>query len=289
MLQIEGIGGVCSASCEFCPLVDRKFYKNDRPVGVMSMDLFQKIIDEAATISQLESVCITGLSETLLDKYLLDRIWYMREVLPEKVRLDFFTNGYALSPAKFDAVKEAGVNGVTVSLNAISADQHNAIMHMGTHAFPIIVANIEYALAHAGDVWVEIKAVMDKVRFTKEHGDEFYAKWGQRGIDGGHGQLVYEGNWAGEVENDRVLDPASMCTRALTQIYVLWDGIVTLCCFDPLGRGARELTGHPDGLGNLNHQTIREIYNQPVYTQFRFDHSINQADKYPVCANCTRI
>jgi sulfatase maturation enzyme AslB (radical SAM superfamily) len=287
-LQLEGIGGVCSAACNFCPLTDRSYYKNGRQAGTMSMDLFRKIIDEAATIPQIDQLCITGLSETLLDRHLEERIRYARQTLSPRVFIDFYTNGVALTPAKFEAVKRAGVSCVTVSLNANTAEQHDRIMHMGLSAFPKVIANLESAIAHREGVAIQIKAVLDGENFTKRDCVPFYIKWGHREY-GGYGQVVVESNWMGENPVSRELDPKKPCDRALGQVYVTWDGIVTLCCLDTLGKGARALTGHPQGLGNLSHQTIREVYNQPVYTQFRVDHDEGRADLYEACRGCTRV
>lgn len=287
-LQIEGIGGVCSATCNFCPLVDRDFYKNDRPSGVMSMDLFRKIIDEASTIKHINSVCITGLSETLLDRHLMERIIYTRARMPSNVNIDFFTNGVALTPSKFNQAKCAGISRITVSLNAVSSEQHDAIMHMGRSAYDRVVSNIRYAIMDGG-VEIEVKAVVDGEAFTPRDGYDFYEQWGQSGFEDGIGQLVYEGNWAGELKNERIFDPKRACGRALGQIYVLYDGIVTACCFDPLGKKARSVTGHPDGFGNLSRQGIREVYNSAKYVEFREAHSRNNADKYQFCAVCSRI
>lgn len=260
-------------------------------MGEMSMTLFRKILDEVATIPQIDQVCITGLSETLLDRHLMERIRYAREKKPDAF-IDFFTNGLTLNPTVFETAKAAGITCVSVSLNAVTAEQHDRVMHMGLKAFDRICSNIDYAIANAGRVQILVKAVSNGDSFTHEDTIKFIDRWGWA-QDGGHGQPVFEGNWVSEnrtipIRTKRV-DPKSCCDRAVGQIYVLWDGLVTLCCFDPLGAYARKLTGHPDALGNLNTQTIREVYAKEPWVQFRLDHWENRADKYDYCRKCSRI
>ena len=287
-LQLEGTGGLCNAACNFCPLTDRSYYKNGRGVGTMSMDLYRKLIDEAATIPEIREICITGLSETLLDKHLVERIAYARKVLGPEMLIDFYTNGLALTPAKYQECLDAGIGCVTISLNAVTPEQHDNVMHMGLKAYDRICANIDAAIATPGRTAIEVKAVVDGEHFTREHSKQFYSRWGHRSI-GGFGQVIIASNWAGQMPTVGEFDNNLCCPRAISQIYVLFDGIATACCLDPLGLIAREITGHPDGFGNLNTSTIREVYNSPKYVEFRETHDKNQASKIRACSVCTRV
>jgi hypothetical protein len=98
---------------------------------------------------------------------------------------------------------------------------------------------------------------------------------------GGDAFLTLEGNWAGAVWKLRtkaVLTQA--CSRALGQIMVLQDGRVSLCCFDGDGR---------EILGDLNHQTIREVFNGERATAIRLAHSEGRRNEISLCAGCTGI
>ena len=41
--------------------------------------------------------------------------------------------------------------------------------------------------------------------------------------------------------------------------------------------------------GNVNDQSISEIYNSEAYVKFREDHANDRADLYDICKVCTRI
>jgi radical SAM protein with 4Fe4S-binding SPASM domain len=272
----------CNATCHFCTYASPL---NVAPKGVMSMDLYRKIIDEAKEIPQIDSIAFSALGEPSLDRFLVERVAYARKARPDWTPFEVYTNGTNLTPAKFDALRDAGIDSLTFSLNATSPRQHEEIMGLKGQ-YQKVVDNIRYAIAnHQGKVDVLVKAVRNEDKFNEADQVKFYMQWGIRlrpDIAPGHGQVVLETNWAGEnrTVEGRDFDPNSTCGRALTQFSILWDGKVTMCCFDPMNTFP---------LGDLNKQTIKEIYNSEKYVTFREDHDNNQAAKYELCAKCTRV
>lgn len=268
-LQLENTS-TCNAACVFCP-----YPTAERWGGLMSDTLYRKIMDEAATIPQIDQICITGLGEPTLDPHLVERVRYARLKKPGAF-IDLFTNGVHMTPARFIAVRDAGITCINFSLNAVDAEQHEAQMGL-KGKFDLVCKNIDYAIAHAAPARIEVRAVCSG--WTEAEGYEFYRRWGHR-AHGGTGQLIMEGNWAGDNRTVRMFQPNESCFRALGQIYVLWDGRVSTCCFDPTGDQV---------FGDLAKQTIREIYNSPKYLAFREAHDREEADQYAICARCTRI
>lgn len=270
-LQVENTS-TCNAKCHFCV-----YPAAERWGGLMSMELFKKVIDEATDIEAISQLCITGLGEPTLDPHLVERIRYARSKKPQMF-IDFFTNGVYLTPKRFEEVRDAGVSSVQISLNAVRPDQHEAIMGL-RDKFATVCANIDYAIANSGNCRVEVRAVVNWDSFTQDDGHEFYRRWGIR-QQGGHGALITEGNWAGDNRTHRTFEPNEACGRALSQIYVTFDGRVTTCCFDPDGKQV---------WGNLNTQTLKEVYASEKYVSFREAHFLNRADTYEICKGCTRI
>jgi radical SAM protein with 4Fe4S-binding SPASM domain len=275
-LQIETTA-VCNARCTFC------IYPTDlnsRPKGRMSMDLFRKIVDEASTIPQINDVCITGLSESLLDPDLEARIAHVREKIPEAF-INSFTNGTYLTPERYESLQDAGLDMILVSINAVDAEGRKRIM--GLDDFDKVVNQITEAIRREKTCKVHIRAVVSKDgtdrALAPKDSEHLYRIWGHR-AEGGRVQSIWESNWTGHIPVKRDFQPNECCFRALDQIYVTFDGKVTTCCFDPLGAQV---------FGNLNTQGMREIYNSPEYVLFREDHDRNEADKYPICKGCSRI
>lgn len=273
-LQIEATN-VCNADCVFC-----NYGTMTRPKGTMKMDLFRKIIDEAATIPEIEQVTITGLGEPLLDRHLLDRIRYIRGQMRKEVSIELFTNGTFLRPPLFDSLVEAGLSVLYISLNAVTAKKRQEVMKLDD--FEAVMAQTRYAIdtgRKSGKTRVVVKGVMSKDLMEGGDQDTFMNMFGGPTAIGGDAFLHLEGNWAGAIWPMRT-SMTKPCHRALSQIMVLQDGRVSLCCFDGDGR---------DIFGDLTYQSIREIFNGGRALFVRTAHNEGRRNEIPLCANCTGI
>jgi len=274
-LHFETVGA-CDARCHFCSYDSEENRK--LPKRPMPMPLFKKIVDEAATIPQINEVAFAGLAEPLMDPLLIERIQYTKQVCPDK-RTEMYTNGVRLTADKFDALKAAGLDVLVISLNSTSPEQHAAIMGL-KNKYDMVCANADYAIAHKGSMaHIDVRAVVTGDTFTQEDAATFLRRWGVMSL-GGYGKLITERNWAGENRTVVNFDPNECCLRALAQISVHRDGRVNLCCYDPLSKYS---------FGDLKTHTLREIYNSPSYVEFREWHRDNQAAKHPLCKVCTRV
>lgn len=244
----------------------------------MPMDLYKKIIDEAATIPRIEEITLTGLGEPLLDRHVVERIKYTRSKLPGNMKIDMFTNGTYLTEKMARDLKSAGLSVIYVSLNAVNADKRRQIMKLDD--FDMVVAQIRKAMEIGGKkMQVIAKGIVSKDLMEIGESELFLTTWGGDFKDGGKAFLHLEGNWAGSMWDMRVI-PSSACARALSQIMVLWDGRVSLCCFD----GEGDIT-----FGDLNNQTLREIYGSDAFTDYRRAHIEGKRNTLKMCNNCTAI
>jgi radical SAM protein with 4Fe4S-binding SPASM domain len=276
---------VCNGRCGFCPYSSAKAMA--MPKGFMDMALFRKIADEAATIPQMTSWAFSALGEPLLDQFLDERIKYVKTIRPDW-EVELYTNGVFLTPERYESLKAAGLHTLSVSLNAVSQEQHEAIMGI-RGKFQTVVDNLNYAIK-SGGVNLLIKAVLNNDTFTRDDQMQFYLTWGIKhrpDIKFGYAQCVVERNWANQNRTideselgGNVLDSNECCARAVEQFSILYDGIVTPCCFRPL---------KTEIFGDLKTQTIREIYNSDQYVKFREAHIENRAAEYSFCDGCTRV
>jgi len=243
----------------------------------MTTELFSKIIDEAISIPTITEVCLTGLGEPTLDPRLVDRVKYIHS-RKESLPISIFTNGVYLHPHLFDRLANSGMTHCVISLNAVRPEQHESIMGL-KGKFNTVCNNTDYAIEYGSGVSVEVHAVLCEDKWTFGDVETFYARWGHRNR-GGNGVLVYEGNWAGGTRTVRPIPPNECCYRALSQIYVMFDGKISTCCFDPTGKQV---------FGDLTTESLREAYASASYLKFREMHSQNKADAYSICKTCTRI
>jgi MoaA/NifB/PqqE/SkfB family radical SAM enzyme len=270
-LQIETIN-ICDAKCVFCPYPDMK-----RPKGTMPMPLFERLIDEAATIPQIDKVTLTGLGEPLLDKHLMERLHLIRNKMQIGC-LDLYTNGSRLTMRHIQEFVKVPVDVLYVSLNAISRDGRKQIMGLDDYD------HVENILREAIDRFkdcslkIVVKGVTGTDLMESGVGNEFVSKWGDWS-NGGNGFLHLEGNWGGITWKSRT-KPSMPCLRALEQIMVLQDGRVSLCCFDSEGDVI---------LGDLNKQSLREVYNSGLAVEYRKAHAEGRRGELKLCSTCTTI
>lgn len=271
-LQIENIN-VCNASCVFCPYKDQK-----RKHTVMSMDLFKKIIDEAAGIVLISCITITGLGEPLLDPHIYDRIAYVRKKMGNKMSIDLFTNGNLLTVDKVKRLSKAGLSLLYVSMNAINPDKRREMMGLDDYAQVEKVLDDSYASLN-GDMKIIVKGIAAKDLWEGSAIDEFILRWGGSYKDGGNAFIHLEGNWAGKNYKVRTTQ-TTPCSRALSSIMILSDGRVCLCCQDYDGEVI---------FGDLNHQTLREIYVNEEFTNYRAKHMEGKRSTLQLCKDCTMV
>lgn len=236
----------------------------------MAMPLFTKIVDEAISIPIVNAIVITGLGEPLQDKFLLERIAYIRGKSPG-IGIEVVTNGQLLTPKKLDELRDIGLTRLSVSLNATNRERRMAIMKLDD--FEHVALMCEYAIAHGGPMKVVVKAVCGPDLMSGNEVTDFQKRWGANAY------VHSEGNWAGETWTMRT-PPQHPCARPSSQVMVLWDGRVSLCCFDGEGK---------EILGDLNTQTIRDVFNGTRATQIRMAHHQNRRHEIDICRTCTAI
>jgi radical SAM protein with 4Fe4S-binding SPASM domain len=261
-VQIETIA-VCNAACVFCPYPTMK-----RPRGRMSEDLFVKIITEAAGIPAISEISFQGLGEPLLDSAIVPRIAFAKRSRPGW-RTTMYTNGNKLTEAVVDSLEAAGLDVLYVSLNAIDARMRKDIMKLDDYER---VSAVLRRSIRDRRMKIIPKAVVGMDLFAGEDTDVFKQQWPDA-------YMHLEGNWAGGTWNARVVSEKA-CGRALSQIMVLWDGRVALCCFD----GEGEVI-----FGDLRNEALRDIYSKDEYVRYRQAHAEGRRKELRLCDNCTAI
>lgn len=276
-LQIETTS-TCNARCHFCVYKDNMDWRAGK---LMTRELYHKIIDECSEIPHISTILFHSINEPLTDPRLEEFIAYHKQKMQPGIINNVFTNGTLLSPKRFDSLKAAGMDSLIVSLNAVRGEQHEAIMGL-KDKFDKVCENIQYAIDNRGDMNIQVTTVSNGIEFTDDDARQFIKRWGWK-QNNGYGLVVRQGNWADQIRTrkDNLPDFAEACHRALGNIHIIHDGTMTACCYEPIGDKM--------AFGNVNNESIRDIYNSPKYVQFREDHANDMADKYDICKGCTRI
>lgn len=260
VLQIESTAR-CNAKCSFCPVgLGLK-----RPVGDMSEELFGKIIMDAHSLG-IKRVLLFLNGEPFVFRPFFEWLARLR-ILGMKTHI--FTNAAALTEEKAQRLVDFRdvVELVCFSVSGHNGETHREIMNLN---FDHVLKNIQtYLRLNEGriDSYASMPSIKDA---------NYYATWKKfwNGV-GLKAQVNPNFNWGGNV-GEKKASYTSYCGR-LDHMTVLWDGRVSLCCMD----------GHGEViLGDLNTQTITEVYEGEVATHYRSLHTQGRQSELNLCDVC---
>ncbi len=249
IVQIESTN-ICNAKCVFCPRDEMQ-----RRQGIMSVELFRKIVDECADLG-ITHIRMHNYGEAFMDRKLVEKVRYAKQKGIREVGM--ISNGSLITEPVARGMIEAGLDAINISVDASGKEVFEAT-RIGLK-YDKVIANIERL--------VRLRTESGKRRpklilsFVRQHNsaDEaaFIEHW--RSIaDKIHITDLH--NWAGTLNTES--DVNYPCYRPWLTFTVLWDGRVSLCCADFDGKTI---------LGNLNTQTIAEIWNAEPYRNVRREH-----------------
>ncbi len=264
----------CNAHCVMCPRE-----KLTRKPGVMAFALFEKIIREVSGAKRKPIVHLHGFGEPLLD-----------ESIPERIRLAkafgvkhtyLVTNASLLFAGTARKIIGAGLDEMKISFYGTDDESYNRTMR-GLD-FKVALDNIRR--------FVKIRKEMKKKRPKlilqympqKTNGagtKEFTFLW-RSVLDqkmGDRLNFVSPDNFGGGRDYNPVKGKiASVCFYPWSALSVLQDGRAVTCCVDYNGA---------QGAGDLNFQTVMEIWNGPVMSNIRKNFGKLDYSGFPVCQCC---
>jgi radical SAM protein with 4Fe4S-binding SPASM domain len=247
----------------------------NRERGYMDYGLFQKIINDAADIG-VKRIWLYMQGEPMLHPHIVDMVAYIKK---KGMGIDLTTNGMLLDTSKAAALLDAGVDSadyVTFSLMGDSKEVHEAIMRGVDHE------RVEQNLL----------GLLDLRRRRKMNGPiiqtDFYMI-----PENQHEAVAYEKHWKGKVDHVLPVRPISTffsrhgdmsqiirkpvsCTQAWERMTVFWNGDVTVCNEDVHGEHV---------FGNLQTQTIKQLWNDRHFVQFKKLVKRRQFESL-LCAHC---
>lgn len=250
----------CNFRCTFCPNPRQK-----RAVGHMDETLFRKIVPQAADAG-FRTLDLRNFGEPLLDKHLTQRVAFARASGFTYILI--ITNGLGLTLTRLDALVQAGMAQIIVSL---SPKREFSETRPGTNVDKLWrdIASLKDS-PHKQIVSVDYIRTGHSTPEEEAEMKEFLA-----GIGIPVRMEVALHNWA----SGGVSGPSRYwCHRLWTSFTVLWDGRVSLCCLDYEGEVV---------LGDLKRQSVVEVLNGPVYREIRRRHL--SGDFLRKCAGCDMV
>ena len=132
IVQIESTN-ICNAKCVFCPRDDMH-----RRQGIMSFELFRKIVDECAELG-ITHVRMHNYGEAFIDRKLVEKVGYAKQKGIKEVGM--ISNGSLITEPVARGMIEAGLDAINISVDAAGKEVFEAT-RVGLK-YDKVIANIE--------------------------------------------------------------------------------------------------------------------------------------------------
>jgi len=273
VLMIENTNH-CNAECVMCP---RDTLSRKR--GFMDLGLLEKIIKELSGMRRKPITHLHGFGEPLLDRLLAEKIQLAKTCGIKRTYI--VTNASLLFPETSRKIISAGLDKMKISFYGTDEVSYNNTMKK---------LNFEATFRNVTD-FLRIRKEMKRENprlilqylptGTNNAGtEEFRSLWSPL-IDPNVGDCLNVSslhNYGGGRVHNRLWNKiVSACYFPWTSMSVLWDGRVVTCCMDYNGVQA---------LGDLNSQSVQEVWNGPVLLGVRNNFRKLDYGEYPVCLSC---
>jgi hypothetical protein len=273
VLLIENTNA-CNAHCVMCPRE-----KLTRKPGVMAFELFEKIIREVSEVKRKPIVHLHGFGEPLLDESLPDRIRLEKALGITHTYL--VTNASLLFPETAKKIIDAGLDEMKISFCGTDDDSYNRTMR-GLD-FKTALNNIIEFVTIRKEMKKKTPKLILQYLPQKTNGAAIkdFKLLGRAVLDKKVGDCLNVSaldNFGGGRDYNPVKgNIASVCFYPWSALSVLWDGRAVTCCVDY--NGVQEI-------GDLNSQTVAEIWNGPVMSGIRKNFGRLDYSGFPVCQCC---
>lgn len=267
----------CGMNCIMCP---RQYMK--RKVGFIDLQLFEKILKQSKFNSQ---IVLHHFGDPLLHPKIEEILNICKKY---KINSMFSTNPSSLTDKKIDQILNGGLDHLHISLDGATKHTYEKIRR-GRADYGIAIKNINNFLAEKNKRGLKkpytVIAII-QMKETKDEINQFKKQWsGKKGID--KVEVKEFITWDGSMDKITQLgDEYSHkfkrkyyypCFWPWGKITVTWDGKVVPCCFD---YDAKVI------LGDLNKQTLKEIWNGKPMQVFRKQQIENSFPEKHLCRNC---
>jgi len=262
----------CNLKCNMCP------YKSmTRKKQHMKFNLFKKIVDNDLYYKQAIELHLFG--ESTLHPDLSKMVKYAKN---KGHIVGIATNATALTKEKSKELLDAGLDNIVLALDGATKRTYEEL-RCGAQ-FELVKENIKnfLRLKDSGKYSTYTVLQIIKMPKTKEEITAFKTEWNpflKKGLDELRIKKLFD-SLGGNV-NPEIQAPTYKHRLPCTE---LWYGSAVLSNGDvvPCGRDY-------DGkiiFGNLNKQSLIEIFNSKKYQEFRLGHLCGEFSKNPLCKSC---
>lgn len=278
----------CNLRCPECPSGLRSF---SRPTGMLANDLFRLIIDQSS--QHLFSIYLYFQGEPYLHPHFFDMIKYASE---KNIYTVTSTNAHFLSNINARKTVECGLDRIIISIDGTTQQTYQQY-RIGGQLRKVIdgVRNLIYWRheLQKKNPYIILQFIVTKYnehqitdmhRLARElHADKLVLKTAQiYDFHHGHPLIPDADNFSRYHKTADGLyhiksHLPNRCWRIWHAAVITWDGRIVPCCFD-------KDASHQ--LGDLHIDTLKEIWNNTAYKQFR-NRLLHDRKSIDICNNCT--
>lgn len=264
----------CNADCIMCPHTIMK-----RKIGIMNDKIFRDIVDSTIESDiEIKEFILSGFGEPLMDKYIFDRIRYIKSKGNYYTKL--FTNASLLSKENTKEIIGSGLDEIVISFNSISKNVYEKIMKKLDYknCFDNVINFINEKKQNSNRPKTVISCI--KLADNKKEIKKIKKFWNWR-VD----QILkpVPENWAGSIN---IYSPWKYnfkkkmwpCRGMWNTLDFLWDGRVSLCCRDYDGKVI---------IGNITESSIEDILRKK--RKLGYTHLNGDFSSTIICYKCDTI
>jgi len=271
-LQVEPTS-ICNYRCVFCYQIDEDFTKKSAGhMGMMSLDTFKRIVDEAA--GRCEAITLASRGEPLICPKIDEMLQY---ATGKFLALKMNTNAWFLDEAKCHAILQADLNTLVFSADAASEPAYSQFRVGGT--LERVLKNVKRFREIQAKNYPRSRMIT-RVSGVQVPGtpdlDQMEKFWGEM-VD--QVAFVKYNPWENTYEQP-VNEIATPCSDLWRRMFVWWDGLVNPCDVDYKSTLA---------VGRAGDRTLGELWRSDGYRQLRERHLQAQRAQCSPCNRCTVV
>jgi radical SAM protein with 4Fe4S-binding SPASM domain len=272
-LRIENTN-FCNGRCFMCPYPTMK-----REKGIMSRELYQKIIDQAEQLN-IRYINLHNFGEPLVDT---DFVWKVKYAKLHHIeRISTNTNGSLLNLKLNKQLILSGLDELYISVDAATQKTYQKI-RIGL-PYQKVVKNIKSLVKLKKQLKSDHpKIILDFLKFDLNQSEtqKFIKKW-ETVVDSVCISQIHDWSNKKQIKTglktpNYVQFSQSPCRLPFTEMLINWDGTVSLCCQDIDGENL---------IGDIKNQTISQIWQNKKYQKIRQLHLQLKTETLPLCKNC---
>lgn len=264
----------CQLRCTYCtsPL-------KLRPSGFMTDSTFQRVITQIRE-HRIKRVRVVGNGEPTFHPHFK---WMIKEIAESTGYVELKTNWQYLRDDIIESVVRANIDAVRISLDSNTKEGYEELRLGGD--FNALLRNLEKLIQLRNSLRGKSLIIVTVMLKPTDLNREFeLMKFWEPYCDLVSKQYVLDMRTG---EPDSFLATISerdwpRCSMPFKELKILWNGNVPLCKYSHLQ--TKDEVGLR--LGNINENTIRDLWNNPVMKQYRNAHRTRNTAEMPICRGC---